>query len=525
MGAALLVTLPKLIESGASEKDFAAFDSTTDGAGQRLAGLLDKLASAGEKTADSSLGDVGGEAGNSLFWQLIAGLAGILIMAILFPVHFRAIRRGLDTISDSLNRMFHEDFDTPVAGRERGDEFGKMAVAAESLRLAALEKRELAAQGMRQREVNDAERASREAAKLDEEMKIRFAVEALGSGLSRLADGDLTIELKQPFRADLEQVRADFNRAAEKLQQVIADVRDNTGSIEANSTQMRSAADNLAKRTEQQAASLEETSAALEQITATVSTTSARANDAAKMVQGTKANAEQSGAVVTQSKAAMQRIEDASNEIGKIINVIDEIAFQTNLLALNAGVEAARAGEAGKGFAVVAQEVRELAGRAAGAAKDIKSLVARSSTEVRTGVDLVTATGDALTHIAEDVDRINEIVKAIAVSASEQATGIKEINTAISQMDQVTQQNAAMVEQANAASHTLVQDAGNLTRLIGQFKILGVAARPVQVPQTATAVSRPSASPARHLVNKLAGAFANKPAAPLKAAESNWEEF
>jgi methyl-accepting chemotaxis protein len=230
---------------------------------------------------------------------------------------------------------------------------------------------------------------------------------------------------------------------------------------------MRSAADDLAKRTEQQAASLEETSAALDQITATV-------RNATDRCRGSRADGgphppECRRSPISSSRdamAAMERIEGASREIGKIINVIDEIAFQTNLLALNAGVEAARAGEAGKGFAVVAQEVRELAGRAAGAAKDIKTLIGRSGAEVKIGGELVTAAGEALREIGEDVSRIDEHVKSIVTSAREQSVGLNEINTAISQMDQVTQKNAAMVEETNAASHTLAQDADNLIQLI-----------------------------------------------------------
>ncbi len=288
---------------------------------------------------------------------------------------------------------------------------------------------------------------------------------------------------------------------------------------------MRSGADDLAKRTEQQAASLEETSAALEQITRTVRTATERAEAARQRVSNAKDFAESSSAVVTDAMSAMQRIEDATGEIGKIINVIDEIAFQTNLLALNAGVEAARAGEAGKGFAVVAQEVRELAGRAAGAAKDIKALVTRSSAEVQTGVDLVKATGDALTRIGDDVLNINDDVSMIATSAREQSTGLAEINTAIGQMDQTTQQNAAMVEETNAASHTLASDADNLTRLMGQFRV--ETARPRAVaPTDPVAAFRPS--PARNLMNRVASAITSStPAARALATATNekWEEF
>jgi methyl-accepting chemotaxis protein len=520
--------LPKLISEGAKKEQFSAIDEAIDSASSRILSVLTVLSEDGQALAGRSTSEGIEDSRRALYIQLLVGLLSIAVMAVLFPLHSVAIRRGVVGIRESLERIRNDDIETAVEGTARSDEFGAMARAAEGLRQSALEKREMSESRRRERERDDAERTSREAAKLAEETQIRFAVDSLATGLSHLADGDLTIALKQPFREDLERVRGDFNRAVENLKKVIAEVKVNSSSIEANSQQMRSAADDLSRRTEQQAAALEQTSAALEQITATVGNSAARAHEANKMVDGTRANAEESGKVVSEAMAAMQRIEGASNEIGKIINVIDEIAFQTNLLALNAGVEAARAGEAGKGFAVVAQEVRELAGRAAGAAKDIKSLIARSSTEVRTGVQLVTATRDQLGHIVADVSKINELVRAIATAANEQSTGIHEINSAITQMDQMTQKNAAMVEETNAASHTLAQDAGSLTQLMNQFRIgeHGPAVR--VVPIAATPASRPKPSPALHLVDKLAGAFQPKKA-PAPAAAStnsnNWEEF
>ena len=530
MERAALTDLPALVAAKGASGEFAKIDDAIDGAGERISALLGGLSTEGVKIAADNISSAQDVSSRSLYAQIGLGVLAMLVLAGLFLLHSSALRRGVFGIRDSLNRLLNEDFDTPVEGRERGDEFGEMAVAAESLRQSSIEKRDMTETSRLERQKNDADRASREAVKLEEETQIRFAVDSLGAGLNKLANGDLTTTLNQPFRSDLEQVRGDFNRAVERLQQVLGDVASNTSSIDANSTQMRNAAEDLAKRTEQQAASLEETSAALEEITATVKSSSERASEAMTMVGGTKANAEESSKVVSEAMQAMSRIEAASSEIGKIINVIDEIAFQTNLLALNAGVEAARAGEAGKGFAVVAQEVRELAGRAAGAAKDIKALIARSSDEVRSGVQLVTATGDALGRIATDVDRINDIVQAISTAANEQATGIGEINTAISQMDHMTQQNAAMVEQTSAASHTLAQDAKNLTGLISQFQ-LDRDASPVRLaPTIVTPTARPASSPARNRVNKLAGAFHHKPKPQMAAAatgtnDSNWEEF
>ncbi|MDH6267901.1 methyl-accepting chemotaxis protein [Rhizobium sp. SG_E_25_P2] len=556
--ASVLTELPNLIEQGAADAEFAKIDDTIDGAGERLSNLFAELAREGKAKADGTVNDAKSVTENALYMQILLGLVGIAVMSVLFPIHSAAIRRGVYAIRDGLERMRNDDLDTKIEGSDRGDEFGDMARAAESLRHAGLDKRSFAQNANQERDRNDRERSARDAARREEEQQVRFAVDSLANALARLADGDLTIQIDKPFREDLERVREDFNRAMDKLQSVIAEVKNNSASIEANASQMRGAADDLARRTEQQAASLEQTSAALEEITATVKKSSERAGEATRMVDGTKANAQQSSSVVSEAMNAMERIETASNEIGKIINVIDEIAFQTNLLALNAGVEAARAGEAGKGFAVVAQEVRELAGRAAGAAKDIKTLVARSSGEVKTGVELVTATRDALVDIASEVSRINEIVREISTTAQEQSVGIQQINSAINQMDQMTQQNAAMVEETNAASHTLAQDAGGLTSLMKQFQISATAGRsaafssggsdhaapqprqpsqpsspPVRAKtlfapaKPASEASRPRPSPAKNLVDKLAGAFGSKTTASAGSSSNanNWEEF
>ncbi|WP_308238302.1 methyl-accepting chemotaxis protein [Phenylobacterium sp. J367] len=238
------------------------------------------------------------------------------------------------------------------------------------------------------------------------------------------------------------------------------------------------------------------------------------------MVNTAKSDAERSSEVVRQAVEAMTGIEKSSGQIGQIIGVIDEIAFQTNLLALNAGVEAARAGDAGKGFAVVASEVRALAQRSADAAKEIKTLISASTDQVGQGVTLVGETGEALTRIAAQVADITTVVSEIAASAQEQATGLHQVNTAVNQMDQVTQQNAAMVEQSTAASHSLAQEAEELSRLIGRFQV-GETAH--QAPP-ARAPARTSAPVAQmRTVSTGSGAAARKPE-PQADADS-WEEF
>ncbi|MCY1669216.1 methyl-accepting chemotaxis protein [Rhizobium sp. SL86] len=517
--------LRTLVETGAPDEQFDAIDDAIDGTSEKIGNRLDELATLATAHSEAMIQTTQDRITQSLSMQLIAGAAAMLLVGLLQYTQGTAIRRSISGIKHSLRRIADGDCDAPVPGAEGSDEIADMARAAEVLRVSSLDKIRLEQQSASERQRFDAEERRRMEAERAASEAVGKATQQLAQALTRLSDGDLNVSLTTPFPADLEPVRADFNRLTGKLQTVIREINTSAASIQANAQQMRSGADDLAKRTEQQAASLEETSAALEQITRTVRTATERAETARKRVSNAKDFAETSSAVVTDAMSAMQRIEEATGEIGKIINVIDEIAFQTNLLALNAGVEAARAGDAGKGFAVVAQEVRELAGRAAGAAKDIKALVTRSSAEVQTGVDLVKATGDALTRIGDDVLKINDDVSMIATSAREQSTGLNEINTAIGQMDQTTQQNAAMVEETNAASHTLASDADNLTRLMSQFQVDTTRPRAVETADHA-APSRPS--PARNLMNRVASAITSStPAARALATATNekWEEF
>ena len=299
---------------------------------------------------------------------------------------------------------------------------------------------------------------------------MKFAVDSLAGALSRLADGDVSYRIDQSFAESLDQVRHDFNHSADKLQTALKAVAQNARGIDAGANEIKSAADDLAKRTEQQAAALEETSSALEEITTAVRQSTDRATAATLKVDEARQSTQVSSVVVGDAIAAMQRIEQASGQISQIINVIDEIAFQTNLLALNAGVEAARAGESGKGFAVVAQEVRELAQRSAAAAKEIKDQIARSSAQVEQGVQLVGRTGEALKRISDQIASANDIVSKISHSAQEQDTTLRSISASMNQLDQATQQNAAMAEETTASAEVLANDTGDLLSLIRSFK-------------------------------------------------------
>ncbi|WP_296068073.1 PAS domain-containing methyl-accepting chemotaxis protein [uncultured Agrobacterium sp.] len=344
-------------------------------------------------------------------------------------------------------------------------------------------------------------------------------VEKLAQCLTDLAEGDLAQSIDKPFIPSLDRLRTDFNAASEKLKRAMTLVSENAGAISSGSNEIRSAADDLARRTEQQAASIEETAAALEEITTAVNDSSRRADAAGKIVARARDHAEHSGQVVRDAISAMDQIEKSSREISSIIGVIDEIAFQTNLLALNAGVEAARAGEAGKGFAVVAQEVRELAQRSATAAKEIKSLINASGAQVENGVSLVTKAGSALQEIAEQVRDINGNVVAIVDAAREQSTALAEINQAVNTVDQGTQQNAAMVEEQTAASHSLAREAAALFELLGQFKFED-ASRSVSSSRSVHHQASPVA-PRRTVSRPLA----TRGSAALAANQEEWQDF
>ena len=297
------------------------------------------------------------------------------------------------------------------------------------------------------------------------------AVDAIAAGLARLSECNIRITIDEPFIPEFERLRTDFNKAIGEFQKTLENVLGETGSLTENSYTLKGDAEALGRRTEQQAAALEEASAALEQITATVKEASVRARDTREIVKEARAATGQSVEVVRSTVEAIGRIENASKEIGSIIDVIDQIAFQTNLLALNAGVEAARAGDAGKGFAVVAQEVRELAQRSAAAAREISALILNSTNEVAEGVRLVNATGTSLERIEKFVNEINTNVDAIATGANEQASSLGEINNAVNQLDQATQQNAGLVSSIAAAGDIMAHGAGKMKTLVDIFKL------------------------------------------------------
>lgn len=457
---------------------------------------------------------------NALILSITATGATLLfvISAIWFAVV--GIARPIQSITSAMKKLAsgNTSFEVPFSGRH--DEIGEMAAAVAVFRANAITNRQLEADAETTRTMTEQERRNKAAADRARADEMAQATNGLATGLKHLADGDLTFKLTETFALEFESLREDFNSAVIQLSNTLRAVSVATGTIDSGSREVSTSADDLSKRTEQQAAALEETAAALDQITVNVTNSSKRADEARKVAVLANESAEQSGRVVASAVDAMQKIEQSSNQVSNIIGVIDEIAFQTNLLALNAGVEAARAGEAGKGFAVVAQEVRELAQRSAKAAKEIKDLISNSSLEVQNGVRLVSETGQALHTIERYIVTVNQHMDAIATSAREQSVGLSEVNTAVNQMDQVTQQNAAMVEETSAAGATLASESGKLRDLIGKFQ-LGDTARQTHDVVAAGGYHRSMTSPVRQLKAQISNAFGGNAA----TAKQSWEEF
>ncbi|TWC77247.1 methyl-accepting chemotaxis sensory transducer with Cache sensor [Rhizobium sp. SJZ105] len=440
--------------------------------------------------------------------MIIAVAAGLMIVVGWYLAS--RIRKRLESVILATSDIARGKTDVDLSQSAFNDEIGEMARSLSVLRDASVAKNRLEQEAERDRALTEKERRQRVEEAEEREGQTRAAVEALGEGLNKLADGDMTHSIDQAFAGSLDQLRHDFNTSVAKLRTTLASVGNTASVIRAGSSEIRTASDDLAKRTEQQAASVEETAAALEEISSSLKDATRRAEDAGVLVEQTRYGAEKSGDVVKRAIAAMTGIESSAREISNIITVIDEIAFQTNLLALNAGVEAARAGEAGKGFAVVAQEVRELAQRSAGAAREIKALISRSGDHVNIGVELVGETGTALLEIINQVQEIDQNVAAIVRSSREQSTGLKEISEAVNNIDQATQKNAAMVEEQTAASHELATEAGELHRLIAQFNVdkTRTSGEPLRRPVAVSEIEhRPVASAARRLGSTVARAF------------------
>ncbi|MFN3663697.1 methyl-accepting chemotaxis protein [Yoonia sp.] len=425
----------------------------------------------------------------------------------------RSVVNPLDRLRKGMSRVSERDYDFDIPDTGRGDELGQLSNVLVDFR-----------------DKLSASDAAEEERKLIQAEQNRV-VAVLSDAMVALADGDLSRTIDQPFDQTYDQLRQNYNRILANLNDMLGSVVSSTRSIRERAHEMTGASDDLSRRTENQAATLEETAAALDELTASVKSAASGAKEVESIVANARQEADASEPVVHKAVAAMTAIEKSSEEISQIVGVIDDIAFQTNLLALNAGVEAARAGEAGRGFAVVASEVRALAQRSSEAAKQIKTLIASSSDQVNAGVDLVGQAGEVLTSIAKNISHISGLIGEIASGANEQSTGLGEINIGVTQLDKVTQQNAAMVEQATASSHALNAEAGTLGEIVTRFRLAddthGHGVR--SAPQTATVMPfQPSRAPERTTTQpqrEPARAMTGTTGSRATAGKDSWEDF
>ncbi|VXD02118.1 methyl-accepting chemotaxis protein [Sphingomonas sp. 8AM] len=420
----------------------------------RLYQTIDPVSAAIAKLVDVQL-KVATQAGNDasatahlsglLMTALIVAAVGVLA-ASLYIISGQVVA-PIRRLANTLPSLATQQGAVTMPHLDQQDEIGEIARAVDEFRCAVIETEQ------------------------QKTLVVARVTEVLASGLAALAHGDLTSQIVDDFPDAYAKVRADFNKAAAALHDTLAQVAAAAAGIDSGTGDIWQASDDLSRRTEQQAASLEQTAAAMDEITATVRSTAGHAFSANAAVRDAAVEAERSGAIVRRAMEAMGGIERSSSEISEIISVIDGIAFQTNLLALNAGVEAARAGDAGRGFAVVASEVRALAQRSADAAKDVKTRITASSAQVSAGVELVDEAGRALDRIIRKITEVNELIATIASSAEQQSTGLQQINVAVAEMDGVTQQNAAMVEQATAAARSLAGEVDEMMQQIARFRL------------------------------------------------------
>jgi methyl-accepting chemotaxis protein len=407
----------------------------------------------------------------------------IVVLGVVTVLIARRMTSALKGMTTAMSELAAGNFDVVLPGLGRKDEIGEVAAAVERFKAKAVERARQEAESVAERQ----RLASVEAAhRLEEEQELQAklvseraksaeeqaqVVRALAAALRSLSAGDLTFRLNEDISEAYRQIKDDFNAAIAGLQDTIDSIASSTREVANAAAEISTSTTDLAQRTEVQASSLEETSASMQEISATVKTNAENAHQANESARRARDVADRGGHVVTKVVEAMTQIAGSSRQIADIIGVIDEIARQTNLLALNAAVEAARAGDAGRGFAVVASEVRNLAQRSAQAAKDIKDLITNSNNQVQGGVELADQAGTALADIVESINGVAGVVADIASASAEQATGLEQVHRALTQMDEVTQQNSALVEQNAATAKTLEEQAGDMNKRVGLFKI------------------------------------------------------
>ncbi|ACV75554.1 MAG: methyl-accepting chemotaxis protein [Zymomonas mobilis] len=435
---------------------------------------------------------------------IIVTILAVLISLLIANIVIKAIVQPLGIITNALGELAEGNMDVQVALDPREDEIGTLLDALKIFR----------------DRMRNAEK--------QKQMELDSLFSGIAEALEGLRNYDLTTRIRGNLSGSFSEIQENFNNSLSVLEQTMSQIIKSAENIQNGASEIRQASDDLSQRTEQQAASLEQTSAAMEEISRTVDQAAVGAKESRQITDKVRGEAEKSGDIVHRAMDAMAKIESSSNEIAQIISVIDGIAFQTNLLALNAGVEAARAGDAGKGFAVVASEVRALAQRSAEAAKDVKEKITASAGEVDSGVVLVNEAGQALERIVSQIREVGQKVTEASTMAEEQAVGLKQVNTAVSEMDGVTQQNAAMVEESTAAARNLANETIAMMEQVSMFKLgNGNTRQFASTPAVTSAPKKLAARPASRSSAKSAPAkAAAKPnPAPKPMADDDWSEF
>lgn len=499
--------------------------------------------------------------GNDTFLTLAIALVAIMSTLIITFAFYWIKKHTVTPLSNISEHLAAGNFTNDVPHLDKQDEIGEIAKSIQKLKKIAIDRESKRAHS--EAELNKkAENDVQSHEKLtQDDAKRAHALQILTQGLVSVSQGDLSFRVDEQLAPEFEQLRAAFNQSSSTISEALLDIANTTSNVSNTVNMAGQSSSELSHNSEQHSTSLEQTASAINDVTTNVRGSCEQANNVQAMIAETKEEAEKSGSVVRTAIAAMTKIEESSQQINQIIGSMDEIAFQTNLLALNAGVEAARAGEAGKGFAVVAQEVRELAGRSARAAKEIKGLIDTSSQQVKTGVSLVNDTSESLQEIETRVAEINEIMQVIVQSSGGQSTALGEINSTMGEMDQATKQSMNMVQKTRQSCSSLVELSTRLENNIRRFRFQKSGGHPAQMP-TATQYAQPpqqqfqplnhgqmrpvenlqlravdntyvpsaapSASPARSLGRRLAGAIGGENGQSQSNAsnnDGNWGEF